>query len=172
LIQQLSTDLNAFPQGDGRDAVTAQAQGTDVGEVAFAATVDYRDDMVGVPEGFARAGPKPPVLEKHSAASSSRKSEFSGGGDGVDTATGTDAAITLKHFFTEICGLGPQLPLVDAELGTEGVSTAGNLERTPAAEAAAVGTAWDRFAIDPTAFHGPDSAHRFVSKPWKPFATR
>jgi hypothetical protein len=100
LLQKLSTSLNAFSQCDGLSAMTAQAQGADVGQVAFAAAMNHRQDVVGVPQGFARAASKSPVLKKHYTASSSRETDFPGGGDGVDSANGTDAAVALKHFFT------------------------------------------------------------------------
>jgi len=52
---------------------------------------------------------------------------------------------------------------VNAELGAEGVASARNLERTPAAETATIRASRNRFAVDPTALHGPRGAHRFLS---------
>jgi|KBSMisStaDraftv2_1062788.scaffolds.fasta_scaffold06003_5 hypothetical protein len=113
--QELPGALNAFSQRSRGTAMAAQAKSTDVGEIAFAAPVNNRHDVVSVPEGFARTGAKSPVLEKHLAVGASCETEFPREGHRVDAATGTDAAITLKNFFTQVCGLRPQLPLVDTE---------------------------------------------------------
>lgn len=79
--------------------MTTQAESTDIGEVALAATLDDRDDVVGVPKRFARTSAKPPMQEQGRAARSPREAELSGRGVGVDSAIGADSAVTFKDFF-------------------------------------------------------------------------
>lgn len=73
---------------------------------------------------------------------------------------GADAAIALEYLFADIGGLGAKLPLVNAELRAERETASRDFEGTPAAEAATIRAAWDEFAVDPTALHGPHGAHR------------
>lgn len=82
-------------------------------------------------------------------------------GDCVDAAEGTYSPIALEDLFAQVCGLGAKLPLVHAERGAEGIAAAGNFEAAPAAEAAAIGPARHRLAIDPTSLHCPHGAHSF-----------
>ena len=91
--------LNALPEPGSDGAMTTQAESTDIGEVALAATLDDRDDVVGVPKRFARTSAKPPMQEQGRAARSPREAELSGRGVGVDSAIGADSAVTFKGFF-------------------------------------------------------------------------
>lgn len=102
------------------------------------------------------------MLEEGRAGRATRESEFSGRGNCIDAATGTDAAIAFEYLLAKICRLSPQFPFVDAERGTEGEATARNFERTPATEAATIWTAGNCLAIDPTTFHHTNSAHSLV----------
>jgi hypothetical protein len=100
------------------------------------------------------------MRKERCACGSSGEAELAGSSDGVDAAIGADAAITLEYLFANIGGLGAELPLVNAELRAESEAATRDFEGTPAAEAATIGAAWDEFAVDPTALHGPHGAHK------------
>jgi hypothetical protein len=44
--------------------MAAQAEGADVGEVALAASLDDRHDMIGIPQGLAGACAEAPMLQE------------------------------------------------------------------------------------------------------------
>lgn len=96
--------------------MTSQAEGADVVEVALASAFDYGNDVVGIPQRFARAGAKTPVHQERCAMGTAGIAELSSSGDGIGFTDSADAAITIEDFFTEIGGLGAQFPLVDAKL--------------------------------------------------------
>ncbi len=104
------------------------------------------------------------MSEKGYATGAAGKAKLSLSGDGVDAANGADASIAPEHLFAEIGGLRAKLPVVDAELGAKGKSSSGDLQGTPAAKGATTRAARKRFAVDPTAFHDPHNAHKFVCK--------
>jgi len=157
-------NAKAFSQRGSGDAVATQTQGADVGQVAFAAALDDRQDVVGIPERFARSSAKAPMPEQRRAAGSARKAELSGGAHRVQSAIGADTPIALEYLFSKVCGLCSEFPLVDTKSRTEGVSPAWNLKGAPATKAAAIRPSWNQFAVDPAALHGSRSAHRSVSK--------
>lgn len=149
----------AGAQGEGSVPVAMQTEGAEVVEVAFAAAFDDGDDVVGIPEAFAAAPADAPVLEKELAARAPRGAKPAEGGEGIGAADGADAAVAQEDLVAEIAWLGAKLPLVHAVAGAEGEAAAGNFERAPAAEAAAVGAAGDGFAVDPASGHGAYGAH-------------
>lgn len=151
--------------------MTTKAEGANVGEVALAAAFDDGDDVVGVPERFARAGAETPVREERRSRSAAREAKCAGGGDGVGTAVGADAAVAFEYLLAQVGGLGAQLPLVNAELGAEGEAAFGNFERAPAAEAPAIWAARDGFAVDPATLHCAHRAHRSFLN-WRLIRTR
>lgn len=141
--------------------MTPQAKRADVLEVALTSAFDHRNDVIGIPQGFARAGAQTPVHQERCTMWSAGIAKLSSRDDGIGSTYSADATIAFKDSFTEISGLGAQFPLMHAELGTERVAAAWDFEGAPAAEAAAIGTARHGLAVDPTAFHGPGSTHRF-----------
>jgi hypothetical protein len=60
---QIKLVLQAPTQGDCDFAMTAKTKRTDVFQIAFAAALDHGNNMVGIPEAFARSAPQPPVGE-------------------------------------------------------------------------------------------------------------
>jgi hypothetical protein len=139
--------------------MASQTKRTDIVEVAFASALDDGDDVIRIPETLAQLEMQTPVHEEQCPICAARAADPAGLGERIDFAGCADATIALEHLLAKICGLGAQFPLVHAELGAEGVASARDLKRTPAAEAAAVGASRNFPAIDPTAFHGPRGAH-------------
>ena len=142
---------DAFAELAGDFAMAAQAEGTDVLEFAFAAAFDYREDVVGVPQRLAQAGFQSPVMQEGCAVGATGAFELAERSEGIDAAVGADAAVAFEDVFAEVCGLGAELPFVDAVGGAKGVAAGGDFEGTPAAEAASVGAARVVLAIDPAA---------------------
>lgn len=102
------------------------------------------------------------MLKKRCAPDAARVAKGPCGGERINSATGADAVIALENLLAQVRRLRAQLPLVHAELGAEGKASAGYFERTPTAEAAAIGTPRYRFAIDPASAHDAHSAHGSV----------
>jgi hypothetical protein len=135
-------------------AMAAQAEGTDILEIALASAFDDGNNMIRIPETFARPATQAPMLEKRGTICAARVAEFASRRNRIDSAGGADAAIAFENLFTEICRLRAQFPLVHAELGAEGVAATRHLKRTPATQATTVGAARNGVAINPTASHG------------------
>ena len=73
------------------------------------------------------------------------------GGNRVDVADGTDAAVTSEDLVAEVAGVGAEPVLVDAVVGAEGTATFGeDLELAPAAEGQAVGAGGESGAVGAT----------------------
>ena len=142
--------------------MAAETKGAKVVEVTLSASFDHGQDVIGVPEAFACTATQSPVAQQLVASGASGAAELARGGKGVDAASGAYAAITQEDLIAQICGLGAQLPFVNTEVGAEGKAARWHLERAPAAEAAPVRSARDRFAVDPTALHDAREAHSFV----------
>lgn len=141
--------------------MAAQAKSADVVEVALAATLRNRQNVVGVPQTFSRARFEAPVGEQSTPFCAARIAKLPRGREAVNTTGCANAAITLENLFAKVRGLGAQLPFVHAIFRAEGEAAAWNLQGTPAAQAAAVGPARDRLAIDPSSLDCACSAHCF-----------
>ena len=109
------------------DPMTAQAKCADVVEIAFAAALAHRQNMVGIPQAFTGTGAKPPVLQQLLAAASARVPESPGSRNGIDGARGTDTFVSQEDLLPQITRLRSQLPLVNTELRTEGEASARDL---------------------------------------------
>ena len=119
---RLTLLLTAPAQCGGRSAVALQAERAHVGEIAFAATLDDGDDVIGIPEMTAKA----PFFFKLAAG---REIEFAlvfTKGFGVEAALGADAVVSGKDLLAEIGGIGAESPFVDAGRATESESSAGD----------------------------------------------
>jgi hypothetical protein len=122
-------------------AVTEQAEGAEVVEVALATALGYGTDVVGVPEAAAD-GDGLHAVESEAGGPGWASSSFEGvvGCYGVDLANGADAAIAGEDVVAKVAGIGAETPLVDAVVGAEGAAAFGeNFQFAPAAERQAVG---------------------------------
>lgn len=107
---------DTFSQLGCREAMTTQAKSADIFEVAFTASFDYGNDVVGVPQSLARPCAKAPEVQKGNAMGAPGEAKLACCGNRIDSAEGAHAAIALKHLLAQICGLTAEFPLVDAEL--------------------------------------------------------
>jgi hypothetical protein len=113
--------------------------------------------MIGIPEAFAAA--ETPGDDGAGACRASQLFEMAEFGDAIEAASSANAAIPFEHAFTEMTGIGAELPFFDAPIGAECEPARRNFEAAPAAEAAAVGTFGKRIAIGSPAGHGTHGAH-------------
>ena len=125
----------------GGFAVTEQAKGSEVVEVALAAAFGYGADVIGVPEAAA-GGDGLHAVETQAGDACGAAGSLEGvvGGDAVDLADGADALVAGEDLVAEVARVGAETPLVDAVVGAEGAAAFGeNLQFAPAAEGQAVG---------------------------------
>ncbi len=105
---------HAFAQFQRYLAMTAKAQRAEIVEVAFAATFRHGQDMIRIPEGFARTCLQSPVRKQGGAACAARIAKLARRGHGVNTAPRAETTIALEHLFAKVGRLRTQLPLVNA----------------------------------------------------------
>lgn len=144
--------------------MATKAEGANIGYVAFASSFDDWHDVVGVPEALATPVPDSPVSKQRLAVCTSRVSEPACRADRIDAAVGADASITQEDLFAEIRGLRAKLPFVHTIPGAEGETATRNFDGAPAAQPPAIGTAGDRFSIDPATPHCARGVHFIVLK--------
>ena len=123
-------------------AMARQAEGAEVIDIALAAALGYRQDVIGVPERAA-AGDELHAVQREACGSAGPSRALEGviDGDGIGSAEGADAVIAGEDLVAEVAGIGAQTPLVDAEVRAEGASTTGqDLKVAPAAEGEPIGT--------------------------------
>jgi hypothetical protein len=126
----------------GGFAVTEEAEGAEVVEVALAAAFGDWANVVGIPEAAAGGDGLHAVETKTGGAGGAAGSlEGVVGGDGVDGAGGTDASIAGEDLVAEVAGVGAETPLVDAVVAAEGAAALGeDFEFAPATEGQVVGS--------------------------------
>ena len=120
----------------GGFAVAEEAEGAEVVEVALAASFGYGADVVGVPKAAA-GGDGLHSVEMQAGGAGGAAGSFEGvvGGDGVDVADGTDAAVAGEDLVAKVAGVGAEPPLVDAVVAAKGTAAFGDdFEIAPAAE--------------------------------------
>jgi len=97
--------------------------------------------VVGVPEAAA-GGDGFHAVKAEASGSGGTSGSLEGvvGGDCVDGADGTDAAVAGEDLVAEVSGVGAETPLVDAVVAAKSAATLGeDLELAPAAERQVVG---------------------------------
>ena len=125
----------------GGFAVTEEAEGAEVVEVALAATFGYGTDVIGIPETAAGGdGLHAVEAQAGGAGGTSRALEGVVGGNGVDGADAADAAVAGEDLLAKVAGVGAETPLMDAVVAAEGAAAFGeDFEFAPAAERQAIG---------------------------------
>jgi hypothetical protein len=139
--------------------MTLEAKRADVREVAFAATFGYRNDVVGIPQAFAKAGTDAPFGARTGTGNSAHSFEMMPCGDAIDTADGANTAIALQDFLAEMTGVGAELPFLDAPIRAKREAAFGYFQIAVAAQIAAVLAFGQTIAVSPAARHGAYCAH-------------
>ena len=120
----------------GGIAMARNAESAKVVEVALAATLRHRPDVVCVPERAA-AGDRLHTVEREAGGAGCSAAALERGINGyrVRLADGAHPVISGKDLVAQVAGVGAQTPLVNAVVGAEGApSFRKNLELAPAAE--------------------------------------
>ena len=130
----------ALAEAGGGFAVTEEAEGAEVVEIALAAAFGYRADVVGVPEAAATGDGLHAVETEAGGASGAFGSlERIVGGDGVDVAGGADATVAGKDLVAEVARVGAKTPLVNAVVAAKcAAAFCEDFEVAPTAERQAV----------------------------------
>lgn len=141
-------------------AVTDQAQGSEVLQVAFATALDHRDDMVRVPQGFPADPLETPPREQLLPMTPASPFQIEICAAAIDPANRANTFIAREYLLTQISGIRPQPPFVDAPVRTKSESPRGDFKITPAAQSPASLPFRQRGSIRKPAGHRPGSAHR------------
>jgi hypothetical protein len=143
--------------------MTTKAERSDVVEIALATTLGHRKNMIGIPKTLAHSFSKAPVLHKGHTAFAARSLQLAMFPDRIQSTVGAHASIALENLFAQVTRLRPQLPLVYTKIGAEGEAASRHLKRTPAAQAAPIGTARNILTVDPSSTRqNSRSAHTLV----------
>lgn len=137
----------ALPESSGSGAVAPEAERAHIGEVAFAAAFHDGHDVIGIPEVPAAA----PFFFEPAAGSVVELSFVLAECLSIQAALGANAAVAGEDLFSQVGGIGAQLPRVDAGGAAKCESAAGDFGGAPAARAA--------LPLDPTAGLDATSAH-------------
>src|SRR5258707_11761481 len=127
--------------------VAAQTQRAHVRQVALAAALRYRKNVVGVPEMPSMA----PLFFELAAGGPVELALVLPHGFGVKAAHSADTAVAREDLLAQVAGVGSQLPFVNAVGAAKSEPAFAHLDAAPAAEAA--------LALDPSAGHRAAGAH-------------
>jgi hypothetical protein len=121
--------------------VAEQAECADVVQIALAASLGDREDVVGVPQAAPARNALHAVQSKTGGSRGAPGAlECSIGGHGIDLADSASAAIASKDLVAKISGIGAKTPLVYAVVAAEGSPTlCEDLKIAPTAERKAIG---------------------------------
>ena len=153
---------NALTQCGGHSAMAAQAERAQVGQVALAAALHHRDDVVGVPEALTQLGLQAPVCHPLHASAPSGAAQAAQLEVCVHATGAAHAMVSREHLFSEVPRLGPQAPLVHTIRRAKGEAPRRHLQAAPAAQATAVWAAGHAAPRYPSALHGARGAHAAV----------
>jgi len=128
--------------------VTPETQGPDVGKITFASPFGHRSYVIRVPETPALCVHIQLAAERFPFA---RRDQFKPAVEleRVESADSANAAIALENLLTQIAGICPQSPFVNAEVITECPTAGRYLLTAPPADAP---------AVRPPYFGAPDPA--------------
>jgi hypothetical protein len=94
--------------------MASQAKRADVFQVAFAATLSYRQNMIGIPQALADSGFHSPMFQERHTPGAARASQPDVFLDGVDSAVRTAASVALEYLLSQVSRLRAQFPFMDA----------------------------------------------------------
>ncbi len=137
--------------------MTFQAEGTHIGEIAFAAAFGDGQDVIGIPKRLSVF--EPPLGSSGYAGGTTHPFDAAQFGDAINAAEGADAAIALKDPLAQMGGIAAQFPFFDAPIRTERKSSRWNFQVAPTAKRAAIFAGGQLVTIHPAALHSALSAH-------------
>lgn len=129
--------------------MTLETESAHVAEIAFAAALGDRDDVIGIPQRFAAfQTPGRSGLQPSGAAKTADVRVF---GDAVGATQSTNAFVAFENAFAQMSRIATQTPFFNAEGGAEGVAAGWDFELAPTAKTAAVRAFAQNAFIGPTA---------------------
>jgi len=152
----------ARAQFRGDTAVTNQAQGPHVIEVAFAAAFSDWNNMVGVPQRSPLSRSQPPSCPGFHAAGTGEPLEAADFRFAIDPAERTCGAIAGHDLFAKITGITAKFPFADAPFRAEGEPAGRHLEIAPPAQGTAVLASEHRLPVHIAARHGASRLHQNI----------
>lgn len=144
----------ALAQGERFAAMAENAERPEVQQIAFAAALDYRHDVVGVPQRFTIEPLQSPFIEQLQAMRAAGAFQPGEGGAGIHAANRADAAVAGEHPIAKIARIGAELPFIDAPVRAKRESPRRNFEVAPTAERPSVCALLERGAIGESTRHG------------------
>lgn len=136
-----------------------EAQGADIGQIAFPAAFDDRKDVIGIPQASAEAAAEAPVEEGLMTRETTQPHDTPPFSHAVHAADGADAPVAIENLLPEIARIGPEPPFLDTVIGAERAPAFGNLKTAPAAEAPAIRSGGERVAHCAAPGHDARGAH-------------
>jgi hypothetical protein len=108
-----------------------QAQCAEIVEVALAAALGNRQNVICIPKSLPDAFRHAPMTQQVFTFDSACVPELAPLNNGIELTRGADAAIAQEDLFAKVRRLSPQAPLVNAVRGAEREPAARHFERTP-----------------------------------------
>ena len=115
-----------------------QAQGPDVVQVAFAAALHHRDNVIRVPQGFSANPLQSPTRQQVLPMTPARSLQVDIRGTAIHPAKGANAPIARKHLLAQIAGVRANAPFMHTPIRAEGEPAGRDLEIAPPTESPAV----------------------------------
>jgi len=140
------------------NAMTLQAEGTHVRQIAFATAFGNGYDVIGIPKGLAASQtPGSDGLPTRCALEAADVGVF---GDAIGSTERADSLVAFEDAVAQVARIATKTPFFDTEGRTESMPAGGHFELTPTAETTSVGAFRDSVFRGPAAGHGAFVAHR------------
>ena len=130
--------------------MTLQAESAHVAQVAFAAALSYRHNVIGIPKRFAAL--QPPGSRRFQARHATQTAQMRVFGNTIHAAQRTDTLVPFENALPQMGRIAAQTPLLHAKSGTERVTPRRHFQLAPAAEATAVRASGQNLSICPATF--------------------
>lgn len=141
--------------------MTAEAERSEVLQIAFTAAFGYRQDVVRVPEAAPIEFSESPEGEHLFSSFTARLLKSEKGAARIQTADGADGFIPLQNELAKIAWIGAHAPFMDTPVRAEGEAARGNFKRAPSAECASILTLRKQVRCDRSAGHASLGAHQY-----------
>src|ERR1041385_6982341 len=108
--------------------MAANAERSQVLEIALSAAFDHRNFVIGVPQTLACEPPQPPTGKQFLTFGTTRSPQFEIRGDSIRAAERANTSIAQENLFANVPGIRAQTPLVHTPIRTEREASSWNFE--------------------------------------------
>lgn len=147
----------ALAELSGTGPMALQAQRLQVCKIAFATSLHYRDDMIGIPQALAAA--HLPLSESGYAGSAPQTFYATKFCETIDLANRADTPVTLQYPFALVTRTAAELPFFDTPGGAKSGAPGGDFQIAPAAKSTAALPFRQRGTIHPATRHCTPRTH-------------